>query len=281
MQRGFAPILVLVGILILAIIAGGVYYFGRSQIVKPQPQNPVVVYQTPQPTLAPSSFPDVNPVPNGTGETANWKTYTNTKYGYQVKYPAGEIWYDEENPKHRDLVHSVGINIDIEGESKGAILFLITTWKDLGIKIGGVTNRQKWCELIESQLAKEESGQINCNFGMRFTETTIDNMKAFKTAGGRDNSYVSIFYIPNKGYVYQIEITTGWLSKNGEINFPVANNILSTFKFLPATKGRDQNTVTGPSCGREGGTDPEIPCPSGYKCQPIENVVDAAVCVKE
>lgn len=73
MQKGFAPILILVGILVALALAGGVYFFGKSQVAKLQ--NPVVVSQTPQATPTPSSTSD---------ETASWKTYTNTKYGYSI-----------------------------------------------------------------------------------------------------------------------------------------------------------------------------------------------------
>jgi len=87
MQKGFASILILVGILVITIVAGGVYYFGKSQVSKPQPSNPPVVSQTPQPTITtqPTSIPD---------ETANWKTYINKKYGFSVKYPA--TWYSND-----------------------------------------------------------------------------------------------------------------------------------------------------------------------------------------
>ncbi|MBI4035555.1 hypothetical protein HY383_01275 [Candidatus Daviesbacteria bacterium] len=70
MQKGFASVLVLIGILVLTAVAGGAYYLGKSQVTKPQPQNPVVVSPTPD-------------------ETANWKTYT-SQYGYSFKYP--ESW---------------------------------------------------------------------------------------------------------------------------------------------------------------------------------------------
>lgn len=66
MQKGFSGIIILIVILILAGLAGA-YYFGKTQVPKPQPQ-----------TIIPSSSPD---------ETANWKTYTNNKYKYQFKYP--------------------------------------------------------------------------------------------------------------------------------------------------------------------------------------------------
>lgn len=53
MQKGQAPILILVGVLILVLVAGGVYYFGKSQVSKPQTQIP-----TPIPSL--QDIPSVN-----------------------------------------------------------------------------------------------------------------------------------------------------------------------------------------------------------------------------
>ncbi len=45
-QKGFTPIIILVGILILAGVVGGAYYFGKFNITKPQSQNPIVTSQT-------------------------------------------------------------------------------------------------------------------------------------------------------------------------------------------------------------------------------------------
>lgn len=42
-----------------------------------------MVSQTPQTTITPSS----SPTPDGTGETASWKTYTNSSYSYFINYP--------------------------------------------------------------------------------------------------------------------------------------------------------------------------------------------------
>lgn len=75
------------GILVLAGVTGGAYFFGKSQSPKPQPPSPVFVSPTPQATPVSSSIPDASPAPTGAGETANWKTYTNTKYGFSLKYP--------------------------------------------------------------------------------------------------------------------------------------------------------------------------------------------------
>ncbi|MDO8639116.1 MAG: hypothetical protein Q7R43_06075 [Candidatus Daviesbacteria bacterium] len=70
MSKGFAPILILVGIVVVALAVGG-YLLYQNQ-VKPVP------IVAPQPIAQTSTSPD---------ETANWKTYTNTKYGYSIKYP--------------------------------------------------------------------------------------------------------------------------------------------------------------------------------------------------
>ena len=79
-QKGFAPILIVL-ILAVAISVGGYLVYQQSRL-KPTPT------PTPQQTAQPTSTPDTNPVLNGTGETANWKTYTNTKYKYAVEYPS-------------------------------------------------------------------------------------------------------------------------------------------------------------------------------------------------
>ena len=57
MQKGFAPILVLVGILVIVAVAGGAYYFGKSQAPESQTQNQIVVSKTPQPTISAQSVP--------------------------------------------------------------------------------------------------------------------------------------------------------------------------------------------------------------------------------
>jgi len=84
MQKGQILIWIIVGALVIA-VAGGAYYLGRSTSPKPSPA-PTVTSQTPQPTSSPSPS-DASPAPTGAGETANWKTYTNTTFNYSIKYP--------------------------------------------------------------------------------------------------------------------------------------------------------------------------------------------------
>jgi len=75
-SKGFAPLILLIGILIIGLAAVGGYYLYQKQTSYPIPQ---VVQKTPQPKLTKST---------SSAQTANWKTYADTKYGYQVQYPA-------------------------------------------------------------------------------------------------------------------------------------------------------------------------------------------------
>lgn len=81
-QKGFAPLIIILGILVTVIIAGGIFYLGRVTTPKIQPQTSVVT-STPQPTSVPQATPSQSP-----DETSNWKTYTNNALGFSIKYPA-------------------------------------------------------------------------------------------------------------------------------------------------------------------------------------------------
>lgn len=80
-QKGQTLIFLLVGVLIIATIAGA-FYLGRSSTPKSSP-NPQATSQTPSPTQ------DASHEPTSSAETANWKTYTNDKFSF--KYPTE--WY--------------------------------------------------------------------------------------------------------------------------------------------------------------------------------------------
>ncbi len=82
-MKGFFQIWLIVGALVI-LIAGGAYYFGYDHGWEKSTNSQIS--QTPQP-ISPTPSPDASPAPTGAGETANWKTYTNTKAGYSIKYP--------------------------------------------------------------------------------------------------------------------------------------------------------------------------------------------------
>lgn len=96
-QRGFAPILI---VLLIALGIGGYFVYknysnNQTKVTPPQ--------QISQPS---TSLVSASPVPSDTGEAANWKVYTNIKYGYSFKYPP-KLTSIEISPDKRDAVVSI------------------------------------------------------------------------------------------------------------------------------------------------------------------------------
>src|SRR3989344_2592000 len=77
-QKGFANI-VLIVVIVVIVAVGGYFMFVRKSA-------PIV--QQPTPTTTQTNTP-VSPTPTPQGETANWKTYRDTTYGFEMKYPSG------------------------------------------------------------------------------------------------------------------------------------------------------------------------------------------------
>lgn len=220
-QKGFSPLFIILGIILVVGIAGGAYYFGKSQSVKPVvlPSPPTVTSQTPQPaaisqtTLIPSS--------SSTDQTANWKTYT--KLGYEIKYPQSSVVTEySPDPSMPDLLSSTSTEIEVDNQS--TILFLVEVWKNLGVNITDTSSRDKWCSLLQ----KELTGQLECNYGGNLPLMQVNGYQSYQIAGGRDNSKVKVIYIPHNNYVYEISVPTEGVDGK---QFPVSNQILSTFKF--------------------------------------------------
>ena len=78
-QKGFAPILI---IILVLIAIGGAYYFGtkKGNIIPTPTQSPVTVASNAPAPITPTTKPTTDP-------TANWKTYENNVYHYSFKYP--------------------------------------------------------------------------------------------------------------------------------------------------------------------------------------------------
>jgi len=90
---------ILAGVLGILVFAGAV--FGAYKLGQRQAQP--AAQPTPTPEVVATPTPDL---------TADWKTYTNTKYGYSIKYPQGVIVEDDkeqnlvifEFPKEEDWI---------------------------------------------------------------------------------------------------------------------------------------------------------------------------------
>lgn len=60
-QKGFSIIFILLGVVVVMGFAGGVYYFGKSQLSIPQSPNQMIVTKTPEPTQIKTSAGSANP----------------------------------------------------------------------------------------------------------------------------------------------------------------------------------------------------------------------------
>lgn len=113
MQKGFAPILILVGLLVAALVAGGAYYYASNKLSyfrkSPNSKQPIFNEEychkfnynnCPSGCEVGPSNPitqDIGCHAKGahkakissqdTDETATWKTYQDSTYKYSIKYP--------------------------------------------------------------------------------------------------------------------------------------------------------------------------------------------------
>lgn len=79
-QKGFSPITIVVGILLIFTVAFGAYFLGTKNN-KPSTQTEQTTTKTnPTPVASTTPLTIVD-------ETANWKTYVNKTHKYTVKYP--------------------------------------------------------------------------------------------------------------------------------------------------------------------------------------------------
>src|SRR5260221_2136729 len=107
-ERGFTPLVIILGLVFILGIAGGVYYLGTQKQTQPQMQsNPAT---TALPTLKRGQSQDLAST-SAIDSTANWKAYTNTQYGFSVKYPSG--WNTWSYPDSVNSPYSYGSSKEV------------------------------------------------------------------------------------------------------------------------------------------------------------------------
>ncbi len=221
MQKGFAPILILVGILVIIGVAGGAYYFGKSQVSKSQLPNPVVASQTPQPTTAPQPS-------SASDETANWKTYTNDYWKFQFQYPP--TWALLPGYKPTDISFDI-INFDYEAnrpqtQAESLSRPPVQVPPEFRIAMYIYKNYTKSEQLIkEFEQSKEKFSVSNIK------QIQINSHPAIEydlTSSTTNKPMVDTVIESNNGYIIRFRY---WKEANNTQDTSNYYQILSTFKF--------------------------------------------------
>jgi len=195
---------ILGGILGVFIFAGavfGAYKFGQRQ-VQPGPQ------PTPTPGLVATPTPDL---------TANWKTYTNEKYSYSIKYPT--TWFVSE--KHQ-LVEEVIFSITKELKAPTPL--------SISVRIDENPNNltlKQWVDGIFKDYPPALTSEI------RREPAKLEEIEAERIyVPGEGSSWRVIALSKNR--FYSLNIGTIDVDGKGEedMNLDTFNLILSTFRFL-------------------------------------------------
>ena len=91
MRKGFAlPLITIIAAALVTASIIGFLILKPKQANEPNQNREISIQPSPQVVSSPNSSPtpDAGREPNGSAETANWKTYTNSSNKYSVKYPA-------------------------------------------------------------------------------------------------------------------------------------------------------------------------------------------------
>ncbi len=225
-QKGFSPLVIILGIILIIGIAGGAYYFGKSQTKKPEASsspNPMVVSQTPQPIITPSSSPD---------ETSSWKIYTNAKNGFSIKYP-NNVRVGKENygtSPYKGIQSSSGIIAVSLGIDTPKCIREGGNFCQRFIDINITDNPQG---LSLNQIVDQEFSPSNFVLSRDFQKTTVDGEPALISLHGlpAQEYAAGIFTVHNKKLYSLIVSTFGETSLQNDEAFNLLKEMSSTFKF--------------------------------------------------
>lgn len=195
-----------VGILALAAIAGGVYYFSKG----------LGSGQTPVYTLTPQTY--VTPSPAPVDRTAAWQLYINTKYNFSFKYPA--------EAKVQQLADGP-INVQQLGPTQKQGTEIIDAL-NLSFKAGTLGTQTLQTFVNKKMLNLSETFQLSATSSATIAQTTAYK---FHAKGLSEGDY---YYLPLGTTIY-LEIIDSTKDPTGKGFEQEAQDILSTLALSAAT----------------------------------------------
>lgn len=199
-KKDYSLVVILSILLIIAAAIATLLLYQNQKLIKELKQyQTAAVYPIPSPT--PTSDP-----------TANWQTYTNTKYGYAVKYPSDWSGSCPSQPCDSAAMFSVTkqpIGLDIIVKQKAQV----------------VTPKDAFSKAVTTQIFSQQ-------------EMIIDSIPAYAGLVKEGPAEIGPFlkqhiFVVKNVYIYQITFSEK-LEKGDEMSLrqqQLFDQILSTFKF--------------------------------------------------
>lgn len=221
-EKGQALILIVVAILVLVAIAAGVYYFGKQN--SSQPRNTPIVSESQKPST-PSSTTTKD-------EFSDWKTYTNKKYGYSVRYPADWLMTEGEStavdiPK----IHSFSLTktdktqnqVDLPGDFKDDAKYVIS------IRVSPNSSNYTAQEYILQNVSPESQEE----FKKELQDIIVGGGKGVKLlqAAAPASGLATTIYISHANKIYEFSYGAMAHQETHTKFMNIFDQILSTFKF--------------------------------------------------
>ena len=243
-------------LLLLAVTAAGFFAYQTQNLVRQLRELESV--STPTPTTSPEPIASPDP-------TADWETYINTKYNYQIKYPTDWVAKSTEpGPPAFDLIATSRGFITYPNTYSGVsdAKAYITIETD-GSQNQAYSNYEEWLKNISTSTFFEVENK---------TTTSFAGTQAIMVSGSY-NGYgfpakikTVYFSSPTKDTYFSISST----NEVGNTNENIVEQILSTFKFIEPNTSSSPVACTmeakicpdGSSVGRVAPNCEFAPCPN-------------------
>jgi len=226
----------LISLVILLLSATGVlgykYYQVKQQLDSQPTPPPQLVVSSPSPIVSPTT--EVDP-------TANWKTYTNTEYGYSIKHPT-KLTVGENGMSRGNTEIATAIVLYEEGDSSNfeSPRFAITVRFD-STNFENISNNH-YQKLTTNKLSESDKKAAQENLGYLIADnkavkpivkTSFNNLPAYQytISGSTIDDGAAEYGVSTENHHYI------WIEKGNSfylISFTdneIMNQILSTFKF--------------------------------------------------
>lgn len=218
-MRGFAPIFLILLIVIVATVSAAGYYFLRSS--KPVSKQ-IDLHQTVQ------SIPPSSPTAESTSsaDITTWKTYTNTKDNYTIQYPSDYRHEFMEIDKNATL-QSIS-PFDFEDWSSGA-------WIGSGGTYGDNIQLSIYADTGDQLSTAGPNDETVILAGQKAVKQTVSadsriilDGKAIEKVGTVDNLMITIGPVKHNGLIYKFQHKL----PNKQADRTNFYTMLSTFKFI-------------------------------------------------